>query len=57
MDIVKVFGTNLKNIELQWASRKKLLRTNVECIVHISVHLNAIAGAYHLKMFSELRMH
>lgn len=57
MDIVKVFGSNLKNIEPQWESPKKHLPINVVCTARTLVPLNVIAEAYPLKIFSELRMH
>ena len=57
MDIVKVFGTNLKNIVLNWDCHKKLLLTNVVCTAPILVQSNVIVAAFHLKTFSVLLMH
>lgn len=52
MDIVKVFGTNLKNIEQQWAYHKKLLLINAVCIAHILVQSNVTAVVFLWKIFS-----
>ena len=54
----KSFWNQLKkNIVLNWDCHKKLLLTNVVCIVPISVQSNVIAVAFHLKTFSVLLMH
>ena len=42
MNIVKVFGTNLKNIVQLWEYLKKHLPTNVECTELILAPLNVI---------------
>lgn len=57
MDIVKVFGKNLKNIVLPWGYRRRSLLKNVDYIVHISALLNGFNVIYQLKTFNVLLMH
>lgn len=47
MDIVKVFGDNSKNIELQKATHRKNLHLDVAYIEPILVLLNAIEEVFH----------
>lgn len=56
MDIIKVFGDNLKNIVQLWEYLRKHSQISVVCTELISVPLNAIAGVFRLKIFSELQM-
>ena len=56
MDIIKVFGSNLKNIEPHWVFLKKILLKSVVCIEHILVLLNVIEEAFLSKTYNGLQM-
>lgn len=56
MDIVKVFGDNLRKYRNGLGLSQEHLLTNAVCTEHISVLLNVIAGALLLKMFNVLLM-
>ena len=47
MDIIKVFGSNVKAYRQRIGYPKKHLPKNVVCTEHISVQSNVFAEAYH----------
>ena len=52
MDIVKVFGTNLKNIAPRSAFLRRHSPTNAVCTAPTSARLNVIDAAFRWKTFS-----
>lgn len=65
MDIVKVFGTNVRYYRLQAGLsqevfldyHKRCLRKNAVCTEPILVLLSVFVGAFHWRIFKELQMH
>lgn len=56
MDIIKVFGSNLRKYRLAVGYHKKNLLLSAAYTAPISARLNAIAGASHWRMCNALRM-
>ena len=56
MDIVKVFGTNVKHYRETLGISQEVFAENAVSIEHISAPLNVTGEAYHWKTFKESQM-